>query len=68
MREIMIRRFFERLKRMTRMPGPASYDPSLHYNCFIESVAAEDRQAVYKELCRMGKRRYLIICQMASFN
>jgi len=51
----MIRRFFERLKRITSMPVPDSYDPSLHYNCFIESVTAEDRQAVYKELCRMGK-------------
>lgn len=29
---------------------PATYDPKLHYNCFVESLPGEIRQAVYREL------------------
>lgn len=33
---------------------PATYDPKLHYNCFVETVRQADRQAVYRELRRRG--------------
>jgi tetratricopeptide (TPR) repeat protein len=33
---------------------PIKYDPKLHYNCFVETVPARDRQAVYQELRRRG--------------
>jgi len=37
---------------------PTTYDPALHYNCFLQNaVSAERRQAVYQELRRMGKIR-----------
>jgi len=31
---------------------PDSYDPTRHYNCFIETVPEEQRQAVYQDLRR----------------
>ena len=38
------------------LPLPTTYDPRLHYNCFIEAaVRTELRQECYRELCSRGK-------------
>ena len=42
---------------------PAKYNPKLHYNCFIETVPAKDRQAVYQELYRRGLMAYSHVLQ-----
>ncbi len=54
----MLGRLFKNLKPGTSQKVPATYDPSLHYNCFVETVPAQDRQAVYQELRRIGSIQY----------
>lgn len=50
----MFSRLFKSLTHGTSHNAPTTYDPALHYNCFVETVREADRQAVYHELCRRG--------------
>ena len=57
----MFRQLFRRLRPASVHGVPATYDPSLHYNCFIETVPAPDRQLVYQELRRIGSIRFAYV-------
>jgi tetratricopeptide (TPR) repeat protein len=52
--ETMFSRLLGRLRSAFVQAVPATYNPSLHYNCFVETVPSRDRQTVYQELRRMG--------------
>lgn len=53
----MFKRLFTSLRLEKGLDVPATYDPKLHYNCFVETVREADRQAVYQELRRKGHIR-----------
>ena len=43
---------YRRLRSSVFFGVPKTYNPSLHYNCYVETVPSQDRQAVYQELRR----------------
>lgn len=47
----MFKWLFTHLRSGKGLDVPATYDPKLHFNCFVETVREADRQAVYRELC-----------------
>lgn len=59
----MFRRLFKGLRYGKDHNVPTTYDPKLHYNCFVESVPDKIRQAVYQELC---KRRLIRVSRRLS--
>jgi tetratricopeptide (TPR) repeat protein len=53
----MFSRLFKWLRCGTDLSVPATYDPKLHYNCFVEAVPSQIRQALYKKLRKGGQIR-----------
>jgi tetratricopeptide (TPR) repeat protein len=59
--EIMFKGLFKPKKSIHVHEVPATYNPALHYNCFIETVPARDRQAVYQALRQAGCIRFAYV-------
>jgi hypothetical protein len=53
----MFNRLFKSLRYGSEHDVPSTYDPKLHYNCFVESVPSQIRLALYKELLHKGQIR-----------
>jgi tetratricopeptide (TPR) repeat protein len=55
--DVMLRQLVGWLGFGNGLEVPSTYDPSLHYNCFVEAAPAQIRQALYGRLHKEGQIR-----------